>query len=248
MRDRELDTSPQRSPLREGVWPSEALPSAISKRTRWIRKTLIQVYRSSGRKYPWRRRIGVFRTLLTECLLQRTRAAAVLKIWPDMMERYGNPRRLEDAAIPKLRRLLAPLGLVGRAERLPHLASTIRNRHAGRVPREWDKLVRLPGVGPYAAGATRSFGCGIQEGIVDANVIRFFQRFTGIVVPQGSRRNNVIPGQYWLPTARLLARTPEHKDVNYGLLDFGAETCRPRKPDCERCPFMGACDFAHGAH
>ena len=230
------------------ILPTEPVPPSIGKRARWIRATLGQIYRSSGRKYPWRRRIGIFRTLITECLLQRTRAAAVLQIWPDVMARYGDPKRLEDASVPALRRLLAPLGLVSRAERLPSLAATIRTWYAGRVPREWNELVKLPCVGPYAAGATRSFGCGIPEGIVDANVIRFFQRFTGIVVPQGSRRNNVIPGQYWLPTARLLAKTSKHKEVNYGLLDFGAGICRPRNPACERCPFMTACEFAGDAH
>jgi A/G-specific adenine glycosylase len=163
-----------------------------------------------------------------------------------MMARFGDVKRLENASVPELRRLLAPLGLVNRADRLPRLAETLRTQYAGRVPREWDDLVKLPGVGPYAAGATRSFGFRIPEGIVDANVIRFFQRFTGIVIPQGSRRNNAIPGRYWLPTARLLARTPGHKEVNYGLLDFGARICRPRRPDCAHCPFNTACRYPGG--
>jgi hypothetical protein len=50
------------------ILPTEPVPPSIGKRTRWIRATLSQIYRSSGRKYPWRRRIGIFRTLLTECL------------------------------------------------------------------------------------------------------------------------------------------------------------------------------------
>ena len=225
--------------------PMGLIPPSIGKRISWIRATLRQVYRSSERKYPWRRRISIFRTLITECLLQRTRADAVLQIWPDFMARYGDPKRLKEASVPGVRRLLAPLGLVSRADRLPRLAATICSQHAGCVPREWNELLKLPAVGPYVAGATRSFGYGIPEGIVDANVIRFFQRFTGIVVPQGSRRNNVIPGQYWLRTARLLAKTSEHKEVNYGLLDFGMQICRPGNPYCERCPFITKCKFSN---
>ena len=227
------------------ILPAERVPPRVSTRTRWIRATICEFYRNSCRKYPWRRRIGVFRTLLTECLLQRTRADAVLQVWPDVMARYGDPNRLAQASVPGLRRLLAPLGFVSRANRLPRLGATIRERHGGRVPRDWAQLVKLPCVGPYVAGATRSFGCGIPEGIVDANVIRFFQRFTGIVVPQGSCRNNVMPGRYWLPTARLLANTSEHKEVNYGLLDFGAQICRPRNPVCEQCPLKIACKFSN---
>ena len=151
----------------------EAVADGDRELIRKMRMVLTRFYREHGRDLPWRRRrFGRFKTLVVECLLQKTAASAVLPILPKFLELFGTVDKLADATEQAVQSAMASLGLPARASQMIKMARDIRACHGGKVPWTVSDLVRLPGVGVYTACAVRSFSFGIPEGIVDANVIR----------------------------------------------------------------------------
>jgi A/G-specific adenine glycosylase len=114
------------------------------------------------------------------------------------------------------------------------MAKTLRATHHGRVPWLYPDLLKLPGIGTYIASAVRSFAFGIQDG----NVIRILERVYGVTTPGKSFRERA---RYWLPKARRIARSANHREINYALLDLGANLCRPHRPECATCPLKQIC-------
>jgi DNA (cytosine-5)-methyltransferase 1 len=134
---------------------------------RKMRTALIGFYRKRGRNFPWRRRrFGHFKTLLVECLLQKTVASAVLPILPKFLKLFGTVEKLADASGKAVESAIASLGLPARACQMVRMAHEIRMLHGGKVPWTFRDLVKLPGVGVYTACAVRSFSFGIPEGVV----------------------------------------------------------------------------------
>jgi len=223
----------------KGKTREAAVPDRDRELIRKMRRALTTFSRKHGRDLPWRkRRFGHFKTLLVECLLQKTVASAVLPILPSFLKSFGMVEQLADASEKSVRSVIASLGLPARAAQMIRMARKIRALHGGKVPWTFRDLVKLPGVGVYTACAVRSFSFGIPEGIVDANVIRVLERFFGESTPGKWFRQRA---RHWLSFVRRLSRSTAHKEVNYALLDLGATMCRPRAPACKQCPLKELC-------
>lgn len=201
-----------------------------------LRRTFREHFLKRARSFPWRIDLDPFQTLITECLLQRTRADIVAKIWPDFMARFSTVENLADSSEESIRKVIRPLGLAWRAGFLKKLADEIRDRFQGTVPSKLEALISLPGVGPYAGTATRSFGHGIREGITDSNMVRVFSRYFDIKI-EGDK----APLRYWQPLSKKIANSPYHKAINYGMLDFASDVCTPRNPVCQACKLKRYC-------
>lgn len=201
-----------------------------------LRETFRKYYRKQGRSFPWRTGINAFQTLLTECLLQRTRADLVARIWPDFIARFGTVQKLSEASEEELAEAIRPLGLAWRARFLYRLAVELRSRFDSEVPSNWKELISLPGLGPYAASAIRSFGYGIREGIVDSNTVRIFSRYFNIHI-----KGDKAPLRFWHPLSRAVAASPNHREINYGMLDFAAEICTNKNPLHNECNLRNYC-------
>ena len=200
--------------------------------------------RRNYRAFPWRaRRTSVFGVLIAEVLLKQTKADDVVPIWHALLKKFPTPERLRQAPRRLLSSLLRPLGLQNqRAGALRDLASSLVNKHDGNVPETLPELLALPHVGMYTACAVRSFAFHARVPIVDSNIVRFFTRFTGIVLPRDVRR---APDAWSLAWAVL----PRHSVAlhNYGLLDFTGLVCTPRAPRCASCGLLNECAFGQSS-
>jgi A/G-specific adenine glycosylase len=206
---------------------------------RAMRTALVAFYRTNGRYFLWRRRgFGHFRTLLAECLLQKTNATSVDRVLRSFLASFGTVEKLADAPLHKVEEAMNTLGLPARAGQMIKMAQCIRSQYGGRLPWTFKGLLGLPGVGVYTACAVRSFALGIPEGIVDSNVIRVLERVFGERSPGKWFRQKA---RHWLPHVRRLARSSLHREVNYALLDLGATVCRPGQPLCQKCPLKVVC-------
>ena len=98
--------------------------------------------------------------------------------------------------------------------------------------------MRLPGVGPYTAGAIASFAYEKPVPAVDTNVSRvlrrvFFDRGTGNV----QRATKV-----WELARALVPRDGKRAwKFNQAIMELGALICVARKPKCEQCPVRPDC-------
>jgi A/G-specific adenine glycosylase len=208
-------------------------------------KSFFRLYaRKHLRSFPWRRpETRPFHLLVAELLLVQTKAEDVARIWLPLVRRYPTPSTLARARHGTLVHLLKPLGLQRqRARALAAVSRALLDVHDGQVPQTVDELLALPHVGLYVATAVACFGFGDHVPIVDANVIRVFDRITGTQGARELRRRLDVWQLAWAALPRV------HADLhNYGLLDFAAQICTARAPRCATCNLVSLCSFGQEA-
>ena len=111
--------------------------------------------------------------LVAEFLLQRTDADTVTPIYKIFLFQYPTLDKLAIAPVEDIAKLLQPLGLFFRAERLSETAKIIREKYKGKIPQEEAELLKLPGIGNYRASSFEREGCAfarrIPSRVVKAN-------------------------------------------------------------------------------
>ncbi len=204
---------------------------------------LIAWFDINGRSFIWRERREPFVVLIAEILLKKTSANVVNRFLPRFLDRYSDVHALNNSTFEELEEALAPLGLSAqRGKQLKGLAQALVQLYGGIIPNERDKLLQLPGIGEYTAGAVLSFAYGKPEAIVDTNVARIIIRFYGI---EPSRYEARRSPEVWEQAWRLVSQDSKrsHK-TNWALLDLGALICKSGKPKCDECPLNSNCAFA----
>ncbi|WP_144440290.1 A/G-specific adenine glycosylase [Limnochorda pilosa] len=210
--------------------------------TSWRRKTTATVvywFRRNGRHYPWRTSTDPFHVLLAEILLRRTQADRVVPTYLELTHRFPSPMAMARANPQSLRRLLQPLGLVRRADCIIETSRLLVRQHAGRVPRNLEALLQLPGVGAYSARAVLCTAFNDPVPMVDESSGRLMRRLMD------------LPGRGAAYADHRLRRAaeeflPKHrsKEFNLGILDIAAAFCRPTKPLCKACPVAHLCEHS----
>jgi A/G-specific adenine glycosylase len=197
-----------------------------------LRRKLLRWYRSEGRTFPWRYRDDSWEVLLSELLLQRTRADLVAPVYEETLSRWPTAGHLADAASPDVEAVLRPLGFLHRNRRVQAVAAACRVA----VPRRMDDLMAIPGIGRYAATATLCFAFGRRLAVVDPTVIRLLSR---LGIATSSRPRGRDDPVLWT-AAQTLAPAKGMRTWNYAMLDLGAVLCRPT-PQCGTCPIRDVC-------
>lgn len=200
------------------------------------REALLAWYVPRRRAYPWRRTRDPYRIWVSEVMLQQTQASRVTQAYPAFIRRFPSLRAL--AAAPRSHVVSAwdGLGYNRRAVALSEAARTIVREFGGLVPREPAILRRLPGVGPYTAGAVSSLAYGWPVPAVDTNVRRIVAR-----VWFGSDPDDISLAQLAAEAAAWVPRD-DPGTWNQALMDLGREICRP-SPRCSACPLAMRCRF-----
>jgi A/G-specific adenine glycosylase len=114
---------------------------------------------------------------------------------------------------------------------LHRAAKVIARERDGKFPESAKELRALPGVGRYTAVAIASIAFGEAVAVVDGNVERVLQRFSG---------RSLKGEEFWLAAERLLDRE-RPGDFNQAMMELGATVCTPRAPDCLTCPLVDLC-------
>lgn len=181
----------------------------------------------SERTFSWRSNPSPYQVLVAEVLLQRTFAEKVQPVFDEFIGTYPGPGELAKADPDDLEELLEPLGL--QRKKAAALVKIGERTEAEGIPRDEESLMELPYVGPYGVNSVMCFGFGERRPIVDANVVRIFNRVFGKSF-EGDR-DDAAWDFAWnvLPEADV-------EQYNLGLLDLAAEICTPRSPRCEACP------------
>lgn len=208
-------------------------PHAVSALVKWGR--------THYRQYRWRQSGNPFEILVAEMLLRRTTASQVAAVFGDVISRYNSLEKLALASEQDLREALRPTGLSAqRARALRGMARHVTQHFGGVVPASPTLLAQIPHVGPYVANAVACFAFGVPVPVVDTNIIRILDRFTG-VPPRGSNPHK--EKSIWECARRSLPREAV-RDHNYALLDLGALVCRASSPTCRVCPLLKGCAYA----
>lgn len=216
----------------------------MENRTRF-RTALARWFGKSGKDYPWRRTQDPYAILVSEVMLQQTQIATVLGkgYFTRFLAAFPDLRSLAAADDAALLKAWEGLGYYRRARMLRATAQAVLTGHGGVFPKDVEGLQKLPGVGPYTAGALRAFAFDLPAVLVDGNVARVLARLMDFADPiddaAGKRR---IHG--W---AEDLADPKRSRIHHAALMELGQTHCRPGAPDCARCPVARFCTTTRAA-
>ena len=200
---------------------------------RFVRR-LLRWGRENRRSFPWRDEADPFRILVAEVLLQRSRGKTVAPVYTELWGRWPDAVALSKARVDSIRSVIRPLGLVRRAETLKALATEVVA--LGGVPSTLEGLLELPGVGQYAASATRAVAFERRQATVDGVTARVYRRYFGLrdELPASTDR------ELWAMVERVTPQTGV-REWNWAVLDLAATVCLPGCPRCEVCPISSGC-------
>ncbi|GIW03923.1 MAG: hypothetical protein KatS3mg059_0543 [Thermomicrobiales bacterium] len=194
-------------------------------------------FRIHGRDLPWRRTRDPYHILVAEIMLQQTQVERVLPYYAAFLERFPTIQALAQASPAEVIRLWGGLGYNRRAVNLQRAAQHIVQQHGGRFPCTVDALRRLPGIGPYTAGAIACFAFEQAVPFLDTNIRRVLHRvFAGPEVPRP------LVSEATLAHIAARAVPPDAAwEWNQAVMEFGAVHCTARKPACSVCPVQAHC-------
>lgn len=199
---------------------------------------LVRWYTGCARDLPWRHTRDPYRIWVSEIMLQQTRVEAVKPYYARFISALPDAAALAAAAEEQLFKLWEGLGYYSRARNLQRAARMVMEQHNGALPADYIALLRLPGIGPYTAGAIASIAFDIPVPAVDGNVLRVLSRLNASGIDIAS------------PLARRAAQDTL-KDVmqgaspslfNQAMMELGACVCLPNaRPLCAGCPVEAFC-------
>ena len=139
-------------------------------------------WEANARDLPWRfGRATPWGVLVSEVMSQQTQMSRVVPYWTDWMERWPDARSLAEAPKAEVITAWGRLGYPRRALRLQECARVVAEQYADKLPRTYDELTALPGIGDYTASAVLSFAFGERIAVIDTNIRRVLSRvFLGV--------------------------------------------------------------------
>lgn len=197
-----------------------------------VHSALLAWYDAEKRDLPWRRTRDPYAIWVSEVMLQQTQVATVLPYYERWMVRFPTVQSLAAADDQEVLSSWQGLGYYRRARLLIQGARYVVKHGMPMTEAEWRKV---PGVGPYTAGALASIASGQAVPLVDGNVERVFARVQGCDLA-GSPLHKAA----WEWASQMVhLRRPG--DWNQSLMELGARICRPVNPDCPSCPLRALC-------
>nr|WP_225562764.1 A/G-specific adenine glycosylase [Rhodanobacter sp. DHG33] len=191
---------------------------------------------------PWQATLDhgqrdAYRVWLSEIMLQQTQVVTVIGYFERFVAALPTLRDLAAAPEDQVLALWAGLGYYRRARFLHRAAQLCVERHGSELPRDFDALAALPGIGRSTAGAILAQAHGLCFPILDGNVKRVLTRYHGI---HGHPGGSAVEKQLW---QHADAHTPALRAADYtqAIMDLGATVCTRARPRCEACPLAADC-------
>ena len=135
-------------------------------------RTLVWKYwKEYGRHdLPWRKTADPYKILVSEVMLQQTQVERVLPYYERFLKKFPTVQKLANASLGEVLILWQGLGYNRRAKMLHEAAGVVVHEHGGKFPKTPLELEKLPGIGPYTAGAVAAFAYN-QDGIfIETNI------------------------------------------------------------------------------
>jgi A/G-specific adenine glycosylase len=181
--------------------------------------------------FPWRSTKNKYHALVSEIMLQRTRAEQVAPVYNNFVTLYDTPA---DFLKRNTENIFKNLGLPQRNEEFSKLNKLLVEN---KIPSSQKELLKLPGVGDYISAAYLSLHLNKRAVIIDSNVIRVYGRFFGLETDPEIRRK-----KEFREFSDKITPARKHRQFNYGLIDFSKDICAI-KPKCLECPIKFKCHY-----
>lgn len=185
-----------------------------------------------------REKTDPFKILISTILSARTRDTNTRKVTKRLFKKFSTPKEIADADIEMLEDLVYETGFFRqKAKRIKETSRIIHEKYEDKVPTDFKKLIKLPGVGRKTANCTLAYAFDIPAICVDTHVHRISNRLGWVHTkrPKDTEKKlkENIPKELWNRINRLFVR-------------FGQQICLPNNPKHDICPVEDICakDFS----
>lgn len=147
----------------------------MNKKQLQFQKMIWDFYKKNKRdNLPWRKKITPYRIWVSEIMLQQTQVDRVIPFFNNWMKLFPTIQKLAQAPQSEVLRAWKGLGYNSRALRMKKTAELAR---IGSLPKTYEELLKLPGIGPYTAGAIMAFAYDKSVVMIETNIRRVYLNY-----------------------------------------------------------------------
>ena len=197
---------------------------------------LLNWFAGHARVLPWREEPTPYRVWVSEIMLQQTRVEAVKPYFERFTKRLPDVKALAECPEDELLKLWEGLGYYNRVRNMQKAAVQVMEEHGGKLPADYEKLLKLKGIGSYTAGAIASIAYQIPVPAVDGNVFRVLTRVA-------ADDTDIMKPSFRTLLEKELREVMHEMETpgafNQALMELGATVCVPNgAPLCKQCPSL----------
>jgi len=177
-----------------------------------------------------------FTLLVSVVLSAQCTDVNVNNVTKNIYPKYNKPEHFVKLGRKKIEKLIKSIGLFrNKAKSVYLLSKQLIEKHNGKVSKNFDDLLALPGVGRKTANVVLNEGFGFPTIAVDTHIFRVSNR-TGLA--PGKNPDQVEQALYKVVPKKYL------KDSHHLLLLHGRYTCKSRTPSCKKCVIVKYCKYS----
>ena len=176
-----------------------------------------------------------FTLLVSVVLSAQCTDVNVNNVTKNIYPKYNKPKHFIKLGKTKIKKLIKSIGLFrNKSKNIYLLSKQLVEKHNGKVPKNFDDLLALPGVGRKTANVVLNEGFGFPTIAVDTHIFRVSNR-TGL--GPGKNPDQVEQALYKVVPKKFL------KEAHHLLLLHGRYTCKARAPSCKTCVIIKYCKY-----
>jgi A/G-specific adenine glycosylase len=168
-------------------------------------------------------------------MLQQTQVATVIPYFNRFIENIPDLKSLSKVQNKKLIKLWEGLGYYSRARNLKKTAQVVIKNLNGKLPGNFEDLIRLPGIGNYTASAILAIAFNKPYIPLDGNIERVLKRYLYLRNANEIQKDNIIKKK------SIFGSSSRSRDYAQALMELGALICKPTNPLCNQCPISKKC-------
>ena len=204
-----------------------------------ITKKILKWYDLNKRSLPWRKKVSFekkqYYTLISEFMLQQTQVSTVIPFFNRFIKSLPSLNSLAKVNEKKLIKLWEGLGYYSRARNLKKTAQVVIKNFDGKLPNNFEDLLKLPGIGNYTANAILAIAFNKPYIPLDGNIERVLKRYLYLKKEKEIQKDNLVQKKI------IFGTTLRSSDYAQALMELGAIICKPNNPICDKCPIKKKC-------
>lgn len=169
-----------------------------------------------------------FELLVAVLMSAQTTDLKVNEVTPALFAKANNPHAMAELSVDVILNDIRQVGLAPtKAKNIHRLSEMLNELHGGSVPKSFEELEALPGVGHKTASVVMSQAFGVPAFPVDTHIHRLAARW-GL-----SDGSNVTKTERDL---KAVFNREKWNDLHLQIIFFGREYCPARFHDLTKCP------------
>ncbi len=176
---------------------------------------------------------SAFQLLISTILSAQCTDERVNIVTKDLFKKYKKPEDYVSANTEELEKDIFSTGFYKqKAKSIKNCCAMLIEKYKGKVPKDFEKLVELPGVGRKTASVVAGNAFGIPAIAVDTHVKRLSNLLGFVEIKNPDKieieLKELLPEDYWVNSSHWLAT-------------HGRQVCNARRPKCFQCVISQLC-------